>query len=331
MASIREVAKIAGVSPATVSRVMNGTANVDTQKKERVLRAISETGFKPNELARALFKQSSKIIGVIIPNIENSFFNELANVIEEAAFKNGYKIVLCNSHNNMDKEIQNIEMLNQMKADGIIIMTNHEKLSDALKDCTVPFVVLDRKIEGLGESACVEADNYKGGLLATHHLIECGCKNIVCMRGPQNFSSGQNRFRGYKDVCKEAGIKVQYVDCDYDYEAGMCAAETIIEQYPEVDGIIACNDMAAIGAYKILSKKGYCIPEDIQIIGFDNIRLSQLFVPEFTTISQPINEMGVLAVNIIINQVEGNEYQKENIMDVSLIKRETTKEIQEEK
>ena len=325
MASIREVAKLAGVSPATVSRVMNGTANVDPEKRERVLNAISETGFKPNELARALFKKSSKIIGVIIPNIENSFFNELANVIEEEAFRNGYKLVLCNSHNNKEKELQNIDMLNQMKADGIIIMTNNENLSDDLRECTVPFVVLDREIEGLGESACVEADNYKGGVIAAKHLIECGCRNIVCMRGPQKFSSGQKRFKGYQDVCKEYNVLEKWVESDYDYEAGMKATEEIIEKYPDTDGIIACNDMAAIGAYKVLTKRGYKIPEDIQIIGFDNIRLSQLFIPEFTTISQPISEMGTTAVNIIINQVEGKEFKKENIMDVELIKRETTK------
>lgn len=330
MASIREVAKIAGVSPATVSRVMNGTANVDSEKRERVLRAISETGFKPNELARALFKKSSKIIGVIIPNIENSFFNELANVIEEEAFKNGYKLVLCNSHNNREKELQNIEMLHQMKADGIIIMTNNENISDDLQECSVPFVVLDRKIKGLGDSTCIEADNYKGGVLATRHLIECGCKNIVCMKGPQKFSSGQNRFKGYQDVCEEGKLTQRWVDCDYDYEAGMKAAEEIIEKYPDTDGIIAANDMAAIGAYKVLNKKGYKIPEDIQIIGFDNIRLSKLFVPEFTTISQPISKMGEKAVQIIIDQVEGKEYEKENILDVELIQRETTK-VKEEK
>ncbi len=127
MASIREVAKLAGVSPATVSRVMNGTAKVDEEKKQRVLRAIDETGFKPNELARALFKQSSKIIGVILPDIDNPFFSEAAKAIEAEAFRQGYKILLCYSDNNDEKEALNIQMLIQMKADGIIIMTNGEE------------------------------------------------------------------------------------------------------------------------------------------------------------------------------------------------------------
>ena len=196
MGSIREVAKKAGVSPATVSRVINGTANVDPIKKELVLAAIDETGFKPNELARALFKKSSKIIGVIVPNIENAFFGELARAIEEEAYRNNYRILLCNSQNNTQKELLNIQTLNQLNADGIIIMTNSENLASQIGKCRVPFVILDRKIEGLNEIAFIEANHYKGGRMAMEYLLDCGCKNIVCMRGPQKYSRGQQRFLG---------------------------------------------------------------------------------------------------------------------------------------
>ena len=151
MASIRDVARIAGVSPSTVSRVMNGTANVEEDKRQKVLAAIQETGFKPNELARALFKQSSKIIGVIVPNIENPFFNELAKAVEEEAYINGYKILLCNSNNNTEKELMNIQMLNQMKADGIIILTYSDKTGQAIASCQLPVVVVDRQLTGSGQ------------------------------------------------------------------------------------------------------------------------------------------------------------------------------------
>ena len=133
MASIREVARIAGVSPSTVSRVMNGTANVEENKREKVLRAIEETGFKPNELARALYKKSSRIIGIIVPNIENAFFGELARAAEEEAYRNGYKVLLCNSNNNTEKELLNIHILDQMKADGII-----KDLTDLFPGCRLP-------------------------------------------------------------------------------------------------------------------------------------------------------------------------------------------------
>lgn len=325
MASIRDVAKLAGVSPSTVSRVMNGTANVDDEKRERVMRAIEETGFKPNELARALFKQSSKIIGVIVPNIENPFFNELAKAVEEEAYRNGYKMLLCNSNNNTEKELMNIQMLNQMKADGIIIVTYSDKTGQAIAECELPTVVVDRKLTDGGETAYVESDHYKGGKMAMEHLIQCGCRNIVCLKGPVELSSGQQRYYGYQDICKKYGIAEQCIECSYDYEDGLEATTELVKKYPDVDGIVACNDMVAISAYKILTEKGYRIPEDVQLIGFDNIRFSWLFTPELTTVTQPITKMGTLAVQIIIKYGKGLPFQKENTFDVTLIERQTTK------
>ena len=331
MVSIREVAKKAGVSPATVSRVINGTANVDPVKKELVLAVIEETGFIPNELARALYKKSSRIIGVIVPNIENAFFGELARAIEEEAYKSNYRILLCNSQNNTEKEILNIQALNQLNADGIIIMTNSENLASQIDRCKVPFVILDRKIEGLNEIAFIEANHYKGGRMAMEHLIACGCKNIVCMRGPQKYSSGQQRFKGYQDVCREQGLAERWLDCDYDYEEGLRVAELLLEKYPDVDGILACNDMVAIATYKILLNKGLRVPEDVQLMGFDNIRFSRLFAPEFSTIIQPIREMGTLAAQVIIDYANGEAIKKENLFDVSLVERQTTKNTTEKR
>lgn len=326
MGSIKKVAEIAGVSPSTVSRVMNGTANVDEKKRQRVLDAIEEIGFRPNELARALLKKTSKIIGVIIPNIENPFFSELAKSIEEEAYCNGYKILLCNSNNNTDKEMMNIQMLNQINADGIIIMTNSELVTNnVISNFNIPIVMVDRKLLGLGEIANIQSDNYKGGKIATEHLLNCGCKNIVCIRNEMEYDSGKQRYKGYRDICRKYNIKEQYVDCKYDYEEGLKAARELIEKYPDVDGIVACNDMVAISTYKVLMEAGYRVPGMVQIIGFDNIKLSSIFTPEITTICQPIKDMGTLAVQIIMKNIRGEEFDKENIFDVRLIERQTTK------
>ncbi len=330
MASIREVAKLAGVSPSTVSRVMNGTANVEEDKKQRVLAAIKETGFKPNELARALFKQSSKIIGVIVPNIENPFYNELAKAVEEEAYRNGYRMLLCNSNNNTEKELMNIQILDQMKADGIIILTHSDKTGREISGCQLPVVVVDRQLTGSGQSAYIEADHYKGGKMAMEHLLECGCRNIVFLRGPLGLSSGMHRYEGYQEVCTKAGISEQYIDCLYDYEDGLRAAQELLERFPKADGIIASNDMVAIASYKILQNAGLRVPEDVQIIGFDNIRLSWLFTPELTTVIQPITQMGTLAVQIIIKHSQGVPFQQENILDVSLVERQTTRRKEKE-
>ncbi len=324
MASIREVARIAGVSPATVSRVMNGTANVEEEKKQRVLDAIEATGFKPNELARALFKKSSKIIGMIVPNIENPFFSEIAKAVEEEAFQNGYKMLLCNSSDNPKKERMNIQMLVQMQADGIVIMTNSDKTGKKLAECGLPVVGMDRKLSEGKEIAFIEADHYKGGMLAAEHLIECGCRHIVCLRGPMKFSSGQQRYQAYEDVCKKHGRKSVWIDCGYDYDAGLKAAQELIRRYPETDGILASNDMAAMAVYKVLVQNGRRVPDDVQLVGFDNIEFSRRMTPELTTISQPIEEMGKLAVQMIMHYGDGSSYQKENVFDVELIRRQTT-------
>lgn len=325
MASIREVAKIAGVSASTVSRVMNGTAKVDEEKRQRVLAAIEETGFRPNELARALYKKSSKIIGMIVPDIENPFFGELAKAVEELAYQSGYRILLCNSNDDPEKELLNGRMLTQMNADGIIVMTNCENTSRELASCALPVVFLDRTLSDGGGIAYIEANHYQGGYLAAEHLVECGCKNIVCLRGPVKYSSGRRRYEGYQDVCRKYHIKEQWVDCTYAYEAGTKATKEVLKRFPNVDGIIACNDMVAISAYKVLTKQGYRVPEDVQLIGFDDIKMSRLCTPEISTVRQPIREMGMMAAGIIIRHVNGVEYQKENVFDVQLVQRETTK------
>lgn len=325
MASIREVAKLAGVSPSTVSRVMNNTARVDEEKRKRVLDAIEATGFQPNELARALFKQSSKIIGVIVSSIVNPFFSEMVRAIEEEAFEHGYRILICDSNGNVEKEKINIHMLNQMKADGLIMMAQGEQTSQVVKECQMPVVVIDRRVSGDNVIASVYSDHYIGGKKAAQHLLDCGCKNIVCVRGPQNASSGKDRYAGYRDFCLEKGMEEQTIDGDYSYDESLEVANVVLERYPNVDGIFACNDMAAFAICKVLQENGYRVPEDVQVIGYDNIMFSRLFAPEITTIHQPIKEMGQLAVQIIVKHINGEDYKKDNNFDVELIERQSTK------
>ena len=330
MVSIREVAKLANVSPATVSRVMNGTARVDEEKKQRVERVIEETGFRPNEVARSLYKKSAHIIGIIVPNIENPFFNEMARVIEGEAYKKGYRLTLCNSNDDSEKEIDNINLLNRMNADGIILLTNADRITDGIKKCTIPVIIMDREVKLKNEIALIQSDHYTGGKLAVEHLLDCGCRNIVYLCGPLKLSSAKSRQKGYLDVCSERGITPQYLEGEYSYEAGLKLTETLLERYPDVDGIMAANDMVAVSIYKVLSGRGYRVPEDIQLIGFDNIKLSELVTPAITTIEQPIAKMGKTAVKELIAYIEGRQIQKRNIFDVKLIQRETTKKRKEE-
>lgn len=323
MASIREVAKLANVSPATVSRVMNGTARVDEEKRERVLKAIEETGFIPNEVARSLFKKSAKLIGLILPSIENPFFAQLAGAIERTADKHGYRLVLCNTGSSVDKEKAALQMLISMNADGIILTTSNHEIRELTDKCNIPVIVTDRSFDGATNLKYVHCNHYQGGRMATEHLISCGCKSIVCIRGPQEISSAKERYQGYEDVCKEKGITKQTVDSAYDFEDGLRVTLELIEKYKDVDGIIACNDMVAISAYKQLHRKGIKVPEQIKIIGFDDIALSKLMTPALTTISQPVEEIGAKAAELIIHKDAGSK--QEYIYEAKLVERETTR------
>ena len=325
MSSIREVAKLANVSPATVSRVMNGTARVDEEKRARVLKAIEETGFVPNEVARSLFRKSAKTIGLVIPSIENPFFTHMASAIEKEADANGYRVILYNTDSNFEKEKAALQMLSSMNADGIILTRIDEKLLPYVEATNIPAVITDSLFLGGKDITYVYSDHYQGGRLATEHLIECGCKKIVCIRGVQTIASARARYMGFHDVCEENGIEIRAVDCDYTFQNGLQAAEEILEKYPDVDGIVASNDMVAISVYKVLKKHGISVPDQVQLIGYDDIQLASIMTPELTTIRQSVKTIGKKAAEIVIYDKEKETEENNYIFPVELVIRETTR------
>lgn len=191
MASIKDVAALAGVSPATVSRVMNGTAKVDPEKKERVLQAIEETGFVPNEAARTLFRKSAKTIGLIVPSIRNPYFTELAAHVDAMALKHGFRPFLCNTGYDPEKEKAAVQMLVSMNADAIIIASCSEQVRKLINNCPIPVVALDAMLYGADVEACVYCDYYWGGRMAAEHLLDCGCKHIVRSKMPRSLHTSR--------------------------------------------------------------------------------------------------------------------------------------------
>ncbi len=323
MSSIREVAQIAGVSPATVSRVMNGTAKVDPVKREKVLKAIEKTGFVPNEVARSLFRKSAKLIGLIIPSIQNPYFTQLASTIEEAAKEKGYRVFLCDVGIDGESIADTLQMLESKNADGVVLAAYTPDTEAYLPKLNIPVVAIDCRNSTEHVRASLYCDYYRGGRMAMEHLIETGCKNVVCIKGDQNLFSARMRYEGYRDVCTEHHIREQTVDCDYDFIAGLAMTEKLLKQFPEVDGILACNDIVAISTYKFLRKKHICVPEQVQLVGFDDIHLTRLVSPELTTIHQPITEMANRAVELLTDENREHPDMPE-VFPVSLIKRETT-------
>lgn len=325
MISIREVARLAGVSASTVSRVMNGTAKVDPEKKERVLRVIKETGFVPNEVARTLFRKSAKTIGLIVPSIRNPYFTELSSHIDAFSLQCGFRPFLCNTGYDPEKEKAAVQMLVSMNADAIIVASCSEQIRDTLNNCPIPVVALDAMLYGADVEACIYCDYYEGGRMAAECLIEKGCKNIVCIKGPQYRYSARARYQGYVDVCRERNILEQVVECDYDFDQGVAMTEELLQEYPDVDGIIACNDIVAISTYKVLYKRNIPVPEKVQLVGFDDISFATLLTPELTTVCQPVKEMAEKAVELIVNNELTGMTGDKFVFPVTLAVRQTTK------
>ena len=262
MGNIREVARLAGVSPATVSRVMNGTAKVDPQKKQRVLDAIRDTGFVPNEVARSLFRKSSRQIGLLIPSLLNPFFTQLAGAVDELAKARDYRVILCQVAQDQDQILHTMQMLLSMNVDGIVLAVSTPELQDSLEGFPVPVVAVDCMETARNLRATIYCDYYSGGRMAMAHLLDCGCRKVVCIRGDQEIFSARMRYQGYLDLCRERGAEAFTLDCDYDFQSGLEMTRILLEQYPDADGILACNDMVAISTFKILHKNHIRVPEE---------------------------------------------------------------------
>ena len=304
MANLSDIARLAGVSLATVSRVVNGTARVAPEKRERILKAMRETGFQPVESAKAFYKQPSSLIGYVIPSLHNLFLNEIGTALEEAAQEKGYQVVVCDSGREPKREWDYIRLLSEMNADGIVITANNDEMEEEIRRCRLPVVVVDRKA-GREYEASVSSDNYLGGQLAAEHLVDCGCKRLVHLRGPQLYSSGQMRFQGYMDVRRKWNLEPRFLDCGYDFESGLACAPHILERFPDTDGILCSSDMTALSVYKYLSSKGIRVPEDIMLVGFDGVRLGRLMTPELTTVVQPARRMGREAFSLLQELIQG--------------------------
>ena len=324
MVNIRKVAELAGTSPATVSRVINGTANVSPETWQRVLDAIAQTDFVPNEIARTLFKKSSSIIGLILPSIRNPYFTQLAAILDELALEKGYRIFLCSTGYDLEQERAALQNLMAMHVDSIIVASCSQQLLEDINACPLPIVALDAMLSGADVEACIYCDYQQGGRLAMEHLLENGCENIVCIKGPQIRYSARARYEGYQAVCRERGIPEQTVECDYDFLQGLAMTEELLRRYPDADGIIACNDIVAISTYKVLRGRNISVPGQVQLVGFDDVALSSLISPELTTVRQPLEAMAQKTISLIANrelvQLKGVKF----VFPVTLTPRETT-------
>lgn len=323
MVTIKDVAEKAGVTVTTVSRILNNRGSISENTRKKVYAVMEELNYQPNELARALFRKKSNIIGLIIPNVSHPFFAELSSYIESYAYENGYKILLCNSYSDTAKEKEYIDMLKRSQVDGII-MGSHSLETSEYVGTKLPIVTIDRILSD--KIPYISSDNYAGGLLATRLLIDKGCKRIAHVSGPLSLNTPANkRYEAFSCITKESGIETVLLEVKLDgFEGYKSKLEKLFKDYPDIDGIFASSDIIGATAIIVGSSLGKRIPEDLKIVGYDDILNASLIIPGLTTIKQPIEEMGKLAVHLIIEQIEKKEVDAEYILPIKLIERGTT-------
>lgn len=323
MSTIKDVAKLAGVSVATVSRVLNKNGYVHEDTLKKVERAIEMLDYKPSTVARSLYNKKSRLIGLVVPNIVNPFFPEVARAVEDVAHKQGYTVVLCNSDENLEKEKQYIDVLRQNNVDGFIVATNPQNSVNYM-NLSIPVVAIDRMFNE--RIPTVYADNYAGSQSATKLLIDKGCKHIAHIRGPRDVSTANERFEGFVDVITQNNLSYMIAESTFDPANSERVAVELLEEYPHIDGIVVGNDLIAIGIVKAALQKGISIPNDLQIIGFDGISLTEMMYPSITTVAQPIYEMGKIATELLLEQMEGNPLEEKHYrLPIEIIERNTTK------
>ena len=315
-ATIKHVARMAGVSISTVSRVINKKGGVSKDLEDKIKSAIDKLKYIPNTVARALKGKSTKSIGLIIPSIENPVFPPLVKIIEDMANKYGFSTILCNSDGILEKEAKYLQLLVEKQVDGIILNAigdYHEKL-EVVKNTNTPIIVLGREIKEF-KTTCVTINNFMGAHMAVEYLIKIGMKNIAFLFGSMEAISAINdRFEGYKQALKDYRIKYNgklVAKGNRSFEGGTFATEELIKRGVPFDAIFASNDMMALGCIEKLIDSGYDVPRDISVMGYDDIPMASIFRPHLSTIRSPIQEFGKEAVKAILRII----YSKNDKLD----------------
>ncbi|MGM9923722.1 MAG: LacI family DNA-binding transcriptional regulator [Bacillus sp. (in: firmicutes)] len=328
MSTIRDVAKAAGVSVATVSRVLNQNGYVHEDTRKKVEAAIQELDYTPNEVARSLFKKESRLIGLLLPDITNPFFPELARGVEDEVQAQGYHLLLGNSDEQLEKELDYIQTFTKNNVVGFISATTTEGKAQYL-DVKVPTVFLDR---GMKQTYSVYADGREGGRIAAQQLLLRNSKKITVIRGPVEVEPAQERFQGSMEVLAESNVEFHVIHTtSFSFQDAQEWAKGLFAAFPDTDGIIASNDITAAAVLHEALLLGKRIPEEVQIIGFDDIPLSRFMFPALSTIRQPAYDMGKAAAQLLIGLIRKKQVGQQSVrLPVAFIERDTTRKVEEE-
>ncbi|MBP2033508.1 LacI family transcriptional regulator [Clostridium algifaecis] len=326
--TISDIAKEAKVSKATVSLVLNNKPiSVSDKTRENILKISKELNYIPNSIARSLITNKTETIGIILPDIVNPFFSEIARAIEDTAGKLNYNVMLCNSDNNVIKEEKYTKLLVSKLIAGTIFISggNSKKSLEILKENGIPVVFVDRYVEPFRDYSGVFCSNSEGINEAVTYLYNKNMKSIAFVTGSMELETSKLRLTAYAEITKKLKIYDKSLICEstYSIEGGVAATEKLLSSNKKIDAIIYCSDVMAFGGIKVLKRKKLKIPKDISVIGYDDIFFCEYVEPELTTIRQPIYEMGKEACKLLISIINGKTVNKKINLKSKLIIRGT--------
>jgi LacI family transcriptional regulator len=317
MATIKDVARHANVSVTTVSHVVNKTRFVSEAGRERVEQAIRALGYVPSAVARSLQRSATNTLGMLIPNSSNPYFAEIVRGIEDRCFGAGYNLVLCNTDDEPRRQGIVLQVLAERRVDGLIVVSSGEDpaLPALLSGLRIPTVMVDREVDTL-PCDLVETAHMQGALLAVQHLTALGHRRIACIGGPAGVATADQRAEGWRMALAGMGLSSSGLlqPGDFKSEGGYAAMHAILRQTPRPSAVFVANDLMAIGALCAAHECGVCVPDELSLVGFDDIELARFACPPLTTVAQPKQRIAALAVDMLLERIEGRRQDARKVV-----------------
>ncbi|MFT3721301.1 LacI family DNA-binding transcriptional regulator [Pseudorhodoferax sp.] len=317
MATIKDVARQAGVSVTTVSHVVNKTRFVSAQGRARVEQAIRDLGYVPSAVARSLQRSATHTLGMLIPNSSNPYFAEIVRAIEDRCFGAGYNLLLCNTDDEPRRQGRVLQVLAERRVDGLVVVSSGDDpaLPGLLGGVHVPTVMVDREIDSL-PCDLVETAHMQGALLAVQHLATLGHRRIACIGGPAGVATAGQRAEGWRMALAGLGLSGAGLlhASDFTSEGGYAAMHAILRQAPRPSAVFVANDLMAIGALCAAHECGVAVPDELSLVGFDDIEPARFTCPPLTTVAQPKRRIANLAVDMLLERIQGRRQEPRKVV-----------------
>jgi len=331
--TIKDVARMANVSIATVSRILNDLPGYSEETKKKVLEAIEELGYQPNAVARGLVSKRTKTIGVLFPNVSSMFASEILNGIEDTANRLDHSVIVCNTDSNGLRTMKYLQVLKEKRVDGVIFTSEvlKKEYYDYLVDMQIPIVLVSTASYRY-PLPYVKVDDKHAAYSATEYLLQKGHRKIAMISGTKDDPiAGTPRVEGYRqalqdhDIMPDEGL-ITYGD-DFGFKTGVACMEKLLLSGADITAIFAASDEIAIGALSVAYKKGINIPNQLSIIGYDNLKIAEMSVPPLTTVAQPLYEMGNISAEMLLKMISSGKKEESRIISHKIIERQTVGEI----